>query len=70
MGHKSERDRDLGACDGCEKVYPVHISEDTITPIGIGECRSCGGTKFSLLEDDSTQPPVADGSGRSSTAED
>lgn len=60
MGHVSENDRTAGACDECGDVYPVHISEDNIIPIGIGECKDCGGTEFTLLGNDSSQASTAE----------
>ncbi len=56
MSHISDEDRKLTACDGCGKRYPANVtSQGDIIPIGIGECRSCGGTQFTVLEDAGSQ---------------
>lgn len=70
MPRITEIDRALGACDRCGEMYIVCISGKDIIPIGISDCRECGGTEFSFRKDDSSHPPVADGSSQSSVAED
>ncbi len=54
MSHISEEDRKLAKCERCGKMYPVNVSEKgDVRPIGIGECRDCGGIGFTILESDS-----------------
>lgn len=61
MGDTAENERDIAACNECGKTYPVSVSsEGDIMPIGIGECRSCGGDEFTVLEDTSSQAFAAE----------
>lgn len=52
MTHTAEDDRAAARCEGCGNIYTVTIRpEGEIQPIGVPNCRGCGGREFTIFGD-------------------
>lgn len=52
MSHIADNDRAAARCDECGNIYTVTIhSGGEVVPVGVPNCRGCGGTEFTIFGD-------------------
>lgn len=50
MSQTAEDDRAAARCEECGNIYTVTVhSEGDIVPIGVPNCRGCGGSEFTIF---------------------